>query len=129
MKHIEVVAAVIMHENKILCVQRKESKYDYISKKYEFPGGKVEPNESLEAALKREILEELSKEISIEKFYLTVDYQYPDFRLTMHSYICSCEDYSITLNEHIDFKWLPKESLDNLDWAAADVPIVEMLLK
>ncbi len=129
MKHIEVVAAVIMHENKILCVQRNENKYDYISKKYEFPGGKVEQGETNENALKRELMEELDKEIFIQKFFRTVSHDYPDFKLTMHSYICSCDNETVTLNEHVDYKWLAKESLIDLDWAAADLPIVEEIMK
>lgn len=128
MKKVEVVAAVIFHNNKILCVQRGDNKYNYIAFKYEFPGGKVESGESNEAAIKREILEELSLEISIDSQFLTVNHEYPDFILTMHSFICSCDNPSIELSEHIDFKWLDKTELKTLDWAAADVPIVDKLI-
>jgi 8-oxo-dGTP diphosphatase len=128
MKKVEVVAAVIFHNNKILCVQRGENKYSYIAFKYEFPGGKVENGETNEVAIKREILEELNLEISIDSQFLTVNHEYPDFILTMHSFICSCDNPSIELSEHIDFKWLDKTELKTLDWAAADVPIVDKLI-
>ena len=128
MKKIEVVAAIIYHENKILCVQRGENKYDYISKKYEFPGGKMEAGESREETVKREILEELHMDIEVQQEFLTVDHQYPDFHLTMHSFKCSTSNESLTLTEHIDFKWLEISEMSDLDWAAADVPIVEKLV-
>jgi 8-oxo-dGTP diphosphatase len=128
MKKIEVVAAIIYHENKILCVQRGENKYDYISKKYEFPGGKMEAGESKEETVKREILEELQMDIEVKDEFLTVDHQYPDFHLTMHSFKCSTTNESLTLTEHIDFKWLEISEMSGLDWAAADVPIVEKLV-
>jgi len=128
MKHIEVVAAVILNNNQYLCVQRNSSKYDYISYKYEFPGGKVEENETNEEALLREIKEELNLEIQIEKYIITVDHTYPDFKISMHTYLCDSNNREITLNEHINQKWLRKEDLRNLDWAEADVPIVNYLI-
>ncbi|MCZ8145268.1 (deoxy)nucleoside triphosphate pyrophosphohydrolase [Flavobacterium sp.] len=127
MKTVEVVAAVIIHENKILCLQRNDSKFDYIAYKYEFPGGKVEENETSELALIREISEELNLTIEIKEHFLTVDHSYPDFRIIMHSYICNCNSTELILNEHVDFKWLSKDELFQLDWAAADIPIVEKL--
>lgn len=128
MKRIEVVAAIIFNDNKILCVQRGENKYSYISKKYEFPGGKIENGEKKEEAIKREIMEELEMEIKLVKKFLTIKHAYPDFHLTMYSYICTCENPSFTLSEHINFKWLNKHELIQLDWAAADIPIVEKLM-
>lgn len=129
MKHIEVVAAVILHNNKILCVQRDEHKYDYISYKYEFPGGKMEPGETKQAALKREIKEELELDIHILEEFLTVEHEYPDFKITMHSFICSCENTLLTLAEHISFRWFNKELIEFLDWSAADIPIVEKITR
>ncbi len=129
MKTIEVVAAIIVHDKKILCVQRGENKLEYISKKYEFPGGKIESNESKEQALEREILEELKLIIDVQKEYLTVTHQYPDFIIVMYSFICKCNNPKLTLTEHIDYKWLTSKELETLDWAAADVPIVDDLLK
>jgi 8-oxo-dGTP diphosphatase len=128
MKTIEVVAAVIMHDGLILCVQRGESKLPYISKKFEFPGGKMELNESKEETIVREIREELKMEIEIIEEFVTVDHQYPDFRIIMHSFICSSQNNSLTLTEHLDFKWLNRGELSQLDWAAADLPIVEKLM-
>ena len=129
MKHYEVVAAIVIHQDKILCVQRGDGKYTYVSRKYEFPGGKVEPDETEEGALIREIKEELDMTITIENKLITVDHQYPDFQITMHTYLCSCENPTVTLSEHIDYKWLSKIELKSLDWAAADIPIVEKLEK
>ncbi|MBK7957003.1 MAG: (deoxy)nucleoside triphosphate pyrophosphohydrolase [Bacteroidetes bacterium] len=127
MKHIKVVAAVIQKGDEFLCVQRNYSKYDYISFKYEFPGGKVEENETEEEALKREISEELSLIINIKSHFITVNHVYPDFEITMATYLCSCQNNELVLTEHVDFKWLTKDKLSELDWAAADVPIVEKL--
>lgn len=126
--HYEVVAAIIRSKNKILCVKRGKSKYDYISDKYEFPGGKIEAGETREETIKREILEELEMVIEIQQEFLTVTHHYPDFSITMHSFLCSCENPNVTLTEHIDFKWLSADELPNLDWAGADLPIVEKLM-
>lgn len=128
MKHIEVVAAIIVYENKILCVQRGENKLSYISKKYEFPGGKMEPGESRAETIKREILEELHMVIEVKQEFLTVKHEYPDFILEMHSFICKCKNNTVTLTEHLDFKWLDISELSSLDWAAADIPIVDKLI-
>lgn len=128
MKKIEVVAGIIIDNNKILCVQRGEHKLSYISKKYEFPGGKMEQGETKEEALHRELLEELNLSTKIKSFFLTVVHEYPDFELTMHSFICEADSKEITLNEHIDKKWLHINELTKLDWAAADIPIVNKLI-
>jgi 8-oxo-dGTP diphosphatase len=128
MKHISVVAAVIIHQHKILCVRRGPAKYAYISEKWEFPGGKIEENETKIEALSREIREELHMTISVDAFLMTVQHQYPDFHLTMDTFLCSCADNTLTLTEHIDFKWLEVSEMRTLDWAEADVPIVEKLL-
>lgn len=128
MKRIEVVAAIIKHDNKILCVQRNENKLSYISKKYEFPGGKMEANETKKETIVREIKEELALDIIVNEEYLTVTHQYPDFLLIMHSFICNCNSTDLILNEHINYKWLELKELENLDWAAADIPIVNKLM-
>jgi 8-oxo-dGTP diphosphatase len=127
MKSIEVVAAIIVYDSKILCVQRGENKLDYISKKYEFPGGKIESGESPKETIKREILEELKMEIDVQEEFMTVRHQYPDFTITMYSFICKCDSPNLTLTEHVDFKWLKTNELEKLDWAAADIPIMEKL--
>ncbi len=128
MKSIEVVAAIIIYENKVLCVQRGENKLDYISKKYEFPGGKMEIGETKKETIKREIFEELKMHIDVQEEFITVTHQYPDFILTMHSFICKCYSPTLTLTEHIDYKWLGRNELENLDWAAADIPIMKKLM-
>jgi 8-oxo-dGTP diphosphatase len=129
MKEVHVTAAVIIQDNKILCVQRNENKYNYISKKWEFPGGKVEENEQLEDTIKREIQEELNLSINVKSFFIQVNHKYPDFILKMDTFICEIIDGILNLNEHIDFKWLATSELEGLDWAAADLPIVEQLMK
>ena len=128
MKQVHVTAAVIIREGKILCVQRGENKLEYISKKWEFPGGKVESGEDLYSTIKREILEELKLQISVREFLIQVNHEYPDFKLKMDTFICEIDRGEPILTEHIDFKWLLKDEMAALDWAAADVPIVEKLL-
>ena len=128
MKQIEVVAGIIFYEDKILCVQRAINKLPYISEKFEFPGGKIEKGETQKEALQRELLEELNISVNIKSFYFTVVHEYPDFELTMHSYICEIDTKDITLNEHISLQWLNLNELRNLDWAAADIPIVNKLV-
>jgi len=127
-KHYTVSAAIIIENKKILCVQRNKGKYDYISYKYEFPGGKLEEGENEEDALKREISEELNLEIDVAENFLVVTHEYLDFDLTMHSYLCKANTEKLVLKEHIDAKWLYKNELIELDWAAADLPIVSKLI-
>lgn len=127
MKHLNVVAAVIIKDGKYLCMQRNASKYDYISYKYEFPGGKVEENEDEISALKREIKEELEADINIIEKIVTVNHTYNDFSLSMHCYLCNTKTDNIILKEHINYKWLEKAELHTLDWAAADIPVLEYL--
>ena len=128
MKKVEVVAGVIFWKDLVLCVQRPKNKLHYISEKFEFPGGKIEADETKEVALHRELLEELNLSTKIKSFFLTVIHEYPDFELTMHSFICEVDSKELTLHEHIDQKWLKINELTTLDWAAADVPIVEKLM-
>ena len=127
MKTIEVVATVIFREGKVLCVQRAEHEKEYISFRWEFPGGKVEKGENRIQALKREVHEELQLGIQNIDFLTTVDHTYPDFHLVMHAYTCEISSGEPVLTEHVDLKWLPVEELDQLDWAVADIPIVKHL--
>lgn len=128
MKKIEVVAGIIFFQDQILCVQRPKNKRAYISEKFEFPGGKIEEGETKKAALQRELLEELNILVNIKSLYLTVVHKYPDFELTMHSFICEAESKELCLNEHISQEWLTIGKLEKLDWAAADIPIVNKLV-
>lgn len=127
MKTIEVVAAIIQYKGNYFCAQRNTNKKEYLAYKYEFPGGKIEEGETHEGALLREIQEELSWDISIQDFFMTVNHSYPDFQLIMHTYLCSANSLDFSLNEHVAFKWLAKNDLTSLDWAAADIPIVNKL--
>ena len=127
MKKVEVVAGIILFENEILCVQRPQSKLSYISKKFEFPGGKIEIGETQKEALKRELAEELSITPEIKDLFMTVIHPYPDFELTMHCFKCNVNSKKVILHEHIDEKWLTIAELNQLDWAAADIPIVNKL--
>ena len=129
MKTIEVVAGVIRNEaNQIFCVQRGVSSKEYISRKWEFPGGKLEDGESQKDALSRELNEELKLDVEVLDLVTTVDHIYPDFRLIMHAYECAIiGKKQPVLTEHLDSKWLYSNELEPLDWAAADVPIVNIL--
>ncbi len=125
MKNIEVVAAVFIKNNKVFCAQRANK--GPLALKWEFPGGKIEENETKEEALIREIQEELDTKITVDKFLMTVDHQYESFHLTMHTFLCTVASGNLTLNEHVNSYWLTKEELDTLDWAAADIPIVDRI--
>jgi len=124
MKTIEVVAAIISKDDRIFATQRGYGEWkDW----WEFPGGKIEQGETPEEALKREIREELSAEISIDQFLCTVDYDYPTFHLTMHCYLCSLQKESLRLNEHEAALWLTRDELNNVKWLPADLEIIEKI--
>ncbi len=125
MKQIEVVAAIIHDdEGHIFVTQRG---YGDFKDWWEFPGGKMEAGETPEEALVREIREELSAEISVDEFLCTVEYDYPQFHLTMHCYLCSLVTEALHLNEHEAAKWLTKNELDSVDWLPADVIVVQTI--
>ena len=124
MRVIEVVAAIIQREGAYFATQRGYGEFEGM---WEFPGGKIEPGESREVALKREIQEELGIDITIEKFLCTTDYDYPSFHLTMHCYLCSVESGMIELREHKSARWLTVESLDSVEWLPADKEIINKL--
>jgi 8-oxo-dGTP diphosphatase len=125
MKQIEVVAAVI-HDSggRVFATQRG---YGDMKDGWEFPGGKMEPGESPEEALKREIWEELETRIVIEKLIQTVAWDYPHFHLTMHCFWCHIESGHLELKEHEAARWLSKEQLDSVDWLPADRTLVNQL--
>ena len=127
MKTIEVVVAIVVNDGKILCTQRGKNKLDYLSEKFEFPGGKLESDETLAQALACEIKEELNMSISVDRLLLTVEHVYPDFKIIMHSFICYTQSRASLLHEHLQVLWLGVNELDSLDWAAADIPIVDQL--
>ncbi len=124
MKTVEVVAAVIKHEDKIFATQRG---YGDLAGGWEFPGGKVEPGETPQEALVREIHEELEATVSVGEFICQVEYDYPAFHLSMKCYLCSVAEGHLTLLEHSDAKWLEADALDSVDWLPADVAVVEVI--
>lgn len=126
MKIIEVVAAIIVEKDKVLVTQRG---YGEFKDGWEFPGGKVELGETLESALKREIKEELDIEIEIDTYIDTVEYDYPQFHLTMHCYKCRILDGQLMLKEHEASKWVSQDELNEIDWLAADRIVVERIRK
>ena len=125
---IEVVAAVIFQGNKILCFKRGTSKYNYVSFKYEFPGGKLKVGEIPEDALKRELQEELNLSVTVGKKLMTVLHEYPDFSIRMHCYLCVTDEFDGNLTEHVEYAEMELHELDQLDWIEADKPIVRLLM-
>ena len=124
MKRIEVVAAIIRKEGKIFATQRGYGEWkDW----WEFPGGKMEPGETPEEALKREIREELSTEIRVDDLLCTVEYDYPKFHLTLHCYLCSLVTEALHLNEHEAARWLANDELDSVKWLPADREVIEKM--
>lgn len=121
MKTIEVVAAIIVRGQKVFATQRG---YGEWKGWWEFPGGKIEAGECPKDALVREIWEELEAEIEIGKLIETVEWDYPDFHLTMHCFICSLLSENIHLNEHEASAWLTGETLDSVRWLPADEGLV-----
>ncbi|MBE6051858.1 MAG: (deoxy)nucleoside triphosphate pyrophosphohydrolase [Clostridium sp.] len=126
MKTIEVVAAIIKKEEKIFITKRG---YGEFIDMWEFPGGKIEQGESREEALKREIKEELELEIKDLDYLTTIDYDYSNFHLTMHCYICAIDSGKLKLNAHNDAKWTELNMLDNENWIPADILVVNELKK
>ena len=122
MKTVKVVAAIIIHENKIFATQRG---YGEFKDGWEFPGGKIEPGETPQEALVREIKEELDIEIEVKDFLETVEYDYPDFHLSMDCFFCSIRSGELVLKEHEAAKWLTVETLDSVDWLPADQGLIE----
>ena len=126
MKRIEVVAALIFHEGKLFATQRGYGAWrDY----WEFPGGKIEPGETPQEALEREIREELDTRVSVGAHVCDVEYDYPEFHLSMQCYRCEVVSGKLTLLEHEAARWLGKEELDRVDWLPADLTILPEIRK
>ena len=124
MKTIEVVAAIIHQEGRILATQRGYGEYKGW---WEFPGGKMEPGETEEQAIVREIREELDVEIVVERKVCTVEHDYPQFHLVMHCFWCSMSRGVLELKEHQSARWLEPSERGSVEWLPADVSVVEAL--
>jgi 8-oxo-dGTP diphosphatase len=124
MKTLEVVAAIIKRDNMILAVQRG---YGEFVGAWEFPGGKIERDETDKQALIREIQEELAVSIKIQSFFMTIEYAYESFHLVMHCYICQISNGEINLIEHSNMRWLDADRLDEVSWLPADIAVVEAI--
>ena len=126
MKTIKVVAAIIEKDKKIFATQRGYGNYkDW----WEFPGGKIEEGETPEEALAREIKEELDTEIVVEEYLTTVEYDYPEFHLSMDCFICSIISGDLILLEHESAVWLPVDNIWQVNWLPADIQVVEAILR
>lgn len=124
MKTVNVVAALIINQDKVFATQRG---YGEFKDGWEFPGGKIEPGETPEEAIKREIQEELATEIRVEQPLITVEYDYPTFHLSMQCFLCKVEKGNLTLLEHEAARWLTYDELDGVDWLPADRVVVGSL--
>ena len=124
MKTIRVAAAIIVEQDRVFATQRG---YGEFKGGWEFPGGKIEPGERPEAAVAREIQEELDVEIQVLELLETVEYDYPKFHLSMDCFICEMKSGDLILKEHEDARWLTKETLNDVDWLPADQGLVEKI--
>jgi 8-oxo-dGTP diphosphatase len=126
MKHIHVACAIIERDGLVLAAQRSEAMS--LPLKWEFPGGKIDPGESSEECLQRELVEEMGIRVCVEKNLPTHTHNYPVFSVTLYPFVCAIESGEIILHEHDAIAWLKPEQLQTLDWAEADLPVIEMYL-
>ena len=130
MKHIEVVCALIQNkEGKIFCCKRGPGRA--LANKWEFPGGKIEQNETKEQALAREIKEELKSNIKVIRYIGVSNHEYTDlekpFSITMHAYLCELVSGNLELTEHIDSCYVTVDEMKKMEFAAADIPLIKMI--
>ena len=124
MKTIKVVAAIIKDDDRIFATQRG---YGEFKDGWEFPGGKVEAGETPQKALKREIMEELETMISVGELIDTIEYDYPNFHISMDCFWCKIVSGKLVLKEAEDARWLTKDMLDSVEWLPADVALIEKI--
>ena len=124
MKTVKVVAAIIIHDQKIFATQRG---YGEFKDGWEFPGGKIDQGETSQEALVREIKEELDTEIEVKDFLETVEYDYPNFHLSMDCFFCTIKSGKLVLKEHEAAKWLTLDTLDSVNWLPADRGLIEAI--
>ena len=124
MNNIRVVAAVIRKKDRIFATQRGYGEY---KDGWEFPGGKIEEGETPEQALKREIMEELDTEITVGELIDTIEYDYPNFHLSMDCFWCELVSGDLTLKEHEAAKWLDKNTLGSVSWLPADITLIDKI--
>jgi len=125
MKRINVVAAIIIDgAGRVFCTQRG---YGGWKDWWEFPGGKIVDGETPEVALRREIREELATDIEVGELFATVEYDYPDFHLSMMCFLCKVVNGDLTLLEHEDARWLKTDELNSVNWLPADEKVIEKL--
>lgn len=126
MKTIRVTAAIIIENDKVFATQRG---YGEFKDGWEFPGGKIEPNEAPEDAIVREIREELDTEIEVVELLDTVEYDYPEFHLSMDCFICRIKSGNLVLKEHEAARWLTRETLGSVEWLPADQALIGKIEK
>lgn len=124
---IEVVAAVIEFDGKLLAFQRGPAKYEYVANKYEFPGGKVEKGENHKLALTRELKEELELDAKVNDYVMTIEHAYPDFSIKMHCFLVHLDNFAGRLTEHKSFAHVSLDDAEGLDWIEADRPVLQTL--
>ena len=124
---LEVSAGIVRSKGKILAMKKGQSKYEYLSFRYEFPGGKIEPGEIPIDTLKREFQEELKANLdgAVIKQMRDVYFEYPDFSVRIYPFLIDIEAFEFKLTEHVDYQWLDLKSINSVDWVAADKIIVE----
>lgn len=121
-KHIHVTCAIIERDGLVLATKRSAAMS--MPNKWEFPGGKIDPGETAEECLRRELYEELGIGARIGPSLPTSTHQYPTFTITLHPFVCTIEEGEIVLHEHAALLWLQPSELHSLDWAEADVSVV-----
>ncbi|HCE67875.1 MAG TPA: 8-oxo-dGTP diphosphatase MutT [Geobacter sp.] len=125
-RHLHVACAIIIHNGKILAAQRSESMT--LPLKWEFPGGKIETGEDAADCLQRELLEELGITVTIDRPLPTATHSYDDFTVTLYPFVCRLSGGDITLHEHKAIAWTEPGRMTELDWAEADLPVIDAFL-